>query len=82
MEAFSDLWSENNKVMDGNQASSFICRVVKSEHNTSLRTVPFTFHQLIRAGSVCHEILALQASTKVKVKYLTSPLGHLLRHRL
>lgn len=54
--------------MDGNQASSFICGPVKSELNTSLRTVPFTFHQLIRAGSVCHEIWALQASTKVKVK--------------
>lgn len=49
-------------VVDGNRASGFICRMVKSELSTSPRRVPFTSHQLIGAESVDQELLALQAS--------------------
>lgn len=49
-------------VVGGNQASSFICSMVKSELSTSPRRVPFTSHQLIGAESVDRELLALQAS--------------------
>lgn len=45
--------------MDGNWASSFVCKMVKSELSTSPRKVPFTSHQLIGAESVGRELLAL-----------------------
>lgn len=63
---------------DGTRPAVFICRVVKAELNTSLRTIPFTFHQLIGARMTGFASLKL----KSKKRAFSHPFGHLLNTEL